>query len=98
MLQVVEVVGELPRRAAHVCRVGVVHLRPACDTRLEQQPAVPKGNLALQIGEILRSFGAGAHDAHLAAKNVPELRYLVEAGLAQQAARSEEHTSELQSR
>src|SRR3546814_3938317 len=76
------------------------HLRQPGHARLDAMP-LPIALVHFPIEAVAglggSGMGARADDAHVAAQHVEKLRQLIDAGLAQETARSEEHTSELQS-
>src|ERR1700760_1730898 len=89
VLEVVEVVGlgggllgGLGERGA----VAVTDLRPAGEAGADHVAQVVERNLLREPGGELGALGARADEAHLTAKDVPELRDLVDACLAQEAA------------
>jgi len=58
-------------------RMSPAHRRPARDARTHVVPALLLGGVR---GEVFDQKGTGAHQAHLAAKDVPQLGQLVDAG------------------
>src|SRR5215203_2617047 len=64
VLEVVEIVGELPGSARLRAAVPASDLRPAGDSRLHQVAALVMGELALQSRDELRALGAGADYRH----------------------------------
>ena len=86
VLEVEEVVAELPGRAELRARVAAADLGPAGDARLDQQaPRVVRED-ALELGGDLRLLGPRADEGHVAAQDVDDLRQLVDVEAAQDAA------------
>src|SRR5438874_11168789 len=83
VVEVEEVVAELDARVA---QVAAIDLGEAGDAGADTVPLLVAGNLALELLNEAGALGARADDAHLAAQDVDELRDLVQAGLAEQAA------------
>src|ERR1041385_5185421 len=86
MANVVEVVFERAERVAEVRAVGIIHLGPAGDPGFHEMAKVVAGNFALVAGNELVPFRAGSDEAHIAEKNVPELRNFVDSGGAEKTA------------
>src|SRR6201996_2401049 len=86
VLEVVEVVGELSAGFGGRGALAVTDLRPAGEAGADHVAQVVERNLLREPGGELGALGARADEAHLTAKNVPELRNLVDACLAQKAA------------
>jgi hypothetical protein len=63
-----------------------VHLRPAGDTRFDALAGGVGGQLAAQFFIVRDRMGAWADEAHLADQDVYELRQLIDAGGANEAA------------
>src|ERR1051326_6891934 len=71
------------------CRaVWILDLRPTRQTRCDQMSLFVKRNLFGQLGHEVRTFRAWSNKAHLALQDVPELRYLIDTNLANDAADS----------
>ena len=85
VLQVVEVVAELPRRARARPRVSAAHLGPAGDAGLDQLAAVIERDLPLELGDQVRNLWARPDQRHLPAQHVPKLRQLVDVRAAEDA-------------
>src|SRR5690606_6782408 len=83
---VVEVVLELLAELVDRGGVLVLRLRPAGEAWLHGEPEGELRDLPLDPGDVLRALRARADDRHVAAEDVPELRQLVDAGLAHEAA------------
>ncbi len=63
-----------------------VDLGPAGDAGLDLMANHVVGNFAFELPDVKRALGARPDDAHIAAQNVPKLRQLVQAPIAQEAA------------
>src|ERR1044071_189630 len=85
VLDVVEVVLQLLPRVLDRRAVGVLNLRPARQAGRDEVALLVEGNLLCELFDEVRPFGARADEVHLAAQDVPELRYLVHANLAYHA-------------
>src|SRR6266496_2742530 len=83
VVEVEQVVAELD---AGVAEVAAVDLGQAGDAGADAVALLVAGDLALELFDEAGALGARADDAHLAAQDVDELRDLVQARLAQQAA------------
>src|SRR5205085_3866222 len=86
VLHVVEVVLQLLPCVLDGSAVGVLYLRPARKARRYQVALLVEWNLLGELLDEVRPLGARADEVHLAAEDVPELRYLVHANLAYHAA------------
>jgi hypothetical protein len=85
MLEVVEVVAELPGRLGIGARVAAAHLSPAGQAGLDEMAAAVVRQCSLQVLDERGLLGPRADDAHLAANDVEQLRNLVEVRAAQDA-------------
>src|SRR5690349_9806963 len=65
--------------------VRILDLRPTRQTRRDQMSLFVKRNLLGELGHEVRAFRTWSDKAHLASQDVPELRYLVDANLADDA-------------
>ena len=86
VLDVVEVVAQLPGGAEVRARVAAAQLGPAGDARPQQMAPGVVRVLALQLGDHLGPLGPRADQRHVAADHVPQLRQLVDVGPAQEPA------------
>src|SRR5437764_12708075 len=86
MLDVVEVVAQLFHGVLARGAVAVLHLRPPGEARLDGVALLVERNLLRQLLDEERAFRTRPDEAHVAADDVPQLRQLVEAGLADEAA------------
>ena len=89
MLQVVEVVTELPGGAFIRTRVAAAHLGPARDAGLHQAAALIVWEAALELSDERRLLRPWTDQRHVATEHVPELRELVDVQLAHQPADGE---------
>src|SRR5262249_29418029 len=85
-LDVEEVVLELLPGVLDRCAVAAADRRVASDARLHAEALPEKGDFALEPLDEDGALGAGADEAHLADEHVPELRQLIDAGPAEEAA------------
>src|SRR5438045_415810 len=85
VLDVVEIVLQLLPRVLDGRAVWVLDLRPPREARRYQVALVVERNLLGQLADEVRAFGPRADEVHLAAQDVPELRYLVHTNLAYHA-------------
>src|SRR6478736_5266025 len=90
MTQIPEVVGKLRGRLVGAGGIALTHLSPAGQARLDQVPTCPVGKVLAELREELGPLWARADERHVAAKDVPKLRQLVESQAAHHAARSGE--------
>src|SRR5262245_37449703 len=65
--------------------IRILDLRPASQTRRDQMSLFVKRDLLGQLGHEVRAFRTWSNKAHLAFQDVPELRYLINANLANDA-------------
>src|ERR1043166_2880731 len=65
--------------------VRILDLRPTRQTRRDQMSLFVKRNLLGQLGHEVRTFRTWSNKTHLAFQNVPELRYLIDTNLANDA-------------
>src|SRR5213076_991412 len=79
VLDVVEVVAELPRDLFHAHRVSRAHLGPAGEPRPHLVTQVVVGDHRRERRDVFRHLRPWADEAHVAAQDVHELRDLVEA-------------------
>src|SRR5258707_15173509 len=83
---VIQVVLQLAKRVLHAVSVAKAHLCPASQARFYGQPCPVVGDLTRQHLHHYWSLRAWTNDAHLAAQDVDELRYLVQSRLTQNLA------------
>src|SRR6476620_2197014 len=76
VLEVEEVVTELPARALLGAAVAAACLCPSSQAWLDQVAAVVVGKLALELDDQITALGARTDDRHLTAQDVPQLRHL----------------------
>ena len=67
--------------------VGIIHLRPTGDARLNEMAEMIKWNLLVITIGALNPFRSRANQADFAAKNVPELREFIDTKLSQKPAK-----------
>src|SRR5215212_1446801 len=65
--------------------VGILDLRPARESRSDQVSLLVKRDLFGQLGYEMRTLGPWANEAHFAFQDIPELRNLIDASLANDA-------------
>ncbi len=85
-LDVEEIVTELPRRAEVRPGVAAAQGGPAGYPGLDQLTAGVVRKAALELGNDLRALGPRADQGHVTAKDVEQLRDLVEMGASQEPA------------
>ena len=78
MLDVEEVVAELPRRAGLRAGVAAANLRPAGEPGLDEAPAAVVPEALLEVDHDLGALGARPDERHLPSEDVPELGELVD--------------------
>src|SRR3954468_14599526 len=81
-----EVVLELLQRVADRSAVSVVDLCPAREPGADAMASAIELDRLAELGDDRRLLGAWAHEAQVAAENVPELRKLIQAEPPQMAA------------
>src|SRR4029078_12153110 len=86
ILDVKRVVAQLLHRVFERRAVAVLDLGPAGDPRLDRVPLLVERDLLRELLDEKTAFRARPHEAHVAAQDVVELRQLVEARLADEAA------------
>jgi hypothetical protein len=86
ILDVVEVVVELPQHILDLGDMALVDLGPAGDAGANDVPVAVEGQLRLVPSGQRHGFRAGSDPAHLAAQDVDHLWQLVDPGAAQEAA------------
>ena len=87
VLHVVEIVLQLPARVLHGRPVGVIDLRPSGNAGLHHVALLVVGNRAGQFRDDLGPLGARADERHITHQDVEELRNLIDAIFADEAAR-----------
>src|SRR5215217_8705753 len=65
--------------------VGIRDLGPARESRRDQMSLLVKRDLFGQLSHEMRTLGPWANEAHLAFQDMPELRNLIDASLANNA-------------
>ena len=86
MLDVVEVVLKFFLGFGEGGAVSIADLGPPCESRTNERAQVIERQLFGEPGDEFGSLRPGADEAHVAAQNVPQLRYLIDAALAQKHA------------
>src|SRR5687768_12664345 len=86
ILDVEQVELQLLHRVLDAGAVGVAHLRPSGQARLDDMALAVERNLHLEVLDELGTLRAGSDQAHVAAQHVPQLRQLVEARPPHEAA------------
>src|SRR3978361_1103601 len=78
VLDVIEIILELPEHVADIGDMALLHLGPAGDARADDVPVTVERQLALIPLRERDGFGARADPAHLALEDVDDLRKLVD--------------------
>src|SRR6266480_539625 len=86
MTNVIKVVFQLLDRIFVAFAIGIIHLGPAGDPRLDEVPEVIKRNFFLVALGTLCPLRAWPNQAHVAPEHIPKLRQLVEPEFSQPAA------------
>src|SRR6266581_3262098 len=84
ILDVEEVVLQFLQCVFDACAVRVAHLCPSGQTRPHNTPLSIERNLASQLRDELRSFGARSHETHVALQHVPELWQFIETAASEE--------------
>ena len=82
VLDVIEIVLELLPRIFNRSAIGILDLRPTGQARRDQVSLFVISNLLGKLRDKVRALGTRTDEIHVAAQDVPELRNLVDANLA----------------
>src|ERR1043166_5040950 len=78
MPDVIKVVLQLLHRVGFAVAIGIIHLRPAADSRFHQMTEMIKRDLLFVTLRTARPFRPRPDQTHLAPENVPELRQFIQ--------------------
>src|ERR1700747_3513898 len=86
MTNIIKIVLQFLDRIRVAFAVGIIHLRPAGDSRFHQMPEMIKGNFLLVALDTFIPFRAWPDQTHISLKHVPKLGQLIQPQLTQPSA------------